>query len=265
MTDDEVPGPGRLQGRVCVVAGIGGVIGEAVATRFADEGARVVGIDRRDIDIDIAVPTYDADLCDDEQTREVFARVRDEHGAIDVLHVNAGPLDAEDHSVLATSHEVWERVFRGILAPAENSVRHAVPLMRRPGGSVILTGSFLAEMGASTAQMAFSAAKAAVNQLGRDLGTHLARDGVRVNALGLGPVQTPESRAMFERLGPEQSERRFRHIPMGRFATPEEVAAAAAYLASDDSGYTTGSVLPVHGGIPGAYTVPDRARPREPS
>jgi NAD(P)-dependent dehydrogenase (short-subunit alcohol dehydrogenase family) len=238
-----------------VVAGIGGVIGEAVAARFADEGARVVGIDRRDTGL--AVPTYAADLCDDEQTREVLTRIHDVHGAIDVLHVNAGPLDADDHGVLETPHAVWERVFRAILAPTENSVRHAVPLITRPGGSVILTGSFLAEMGAATAQMAFSAAKAAVNQLGRDLGTHLARSGVRVNVLGLGPVQTPESRAMFERLGPEQSERRFRHIPMGRFATPEEIAAAAAYLASDDAGYTTGSVLPVHGGIPGAYTVPD--------
>ena len=105
--------------------------------------------------------------------------------------------------------------------------------------------------------MAFSAAKAAVTQLGRDLGVHLARSGVRVNTLALGPVLTPELEAMFERIGPDGAQRRFTHMPMSRFATLDEVAAAAAFLASADSGFITASVFPVDGGIPGAYTVAD--------
>jgi NAD(P)-dependent dehydrogenase (short-subunit alcohol dehydrogenase family) len=127
---------------------------------------------------------------------------------------------------------------------------------REQGGSIILTGSFLAGIGAATAQMAFSASKAAVVQIGRDLGIHLARSGIRVNTLSLGPVETPELRRMFDHIGPEQVARRMSRVPLGRPATLDEVAAAVAYLASDDSGYLTGSVFPVDGGIPAAYTIP---------
>jgi NAD(P)-dependent dehydrogenase (short-subunit alcohol dehydrogenase family) len=245
---------GPLHGRVCVVAGIGGVIGNAVASRYSDDGGSVVGIDRDEVDGPFE--TIRADLCNDTETSVTLRDISERYGSIDVLYVNAGPADREDHAVMETPHEVWERVFRAVLMPAELCARHGVPLMTSPGGSLVFTGSFLAEMGASTAQMAFSAAKAAVNQLGRDLGTHLARSGIRVNVIGLGPVHTPESKAMFDRLGPEESQRRFLHIPMGRFATPQEVAAGAAYLASNDSGYTTAAVFPIHGGIPGAYTIP---------
>ena len=124
-------------------------------------------------------------------------------------------------------------------------------------GSVINTSSFLAGMGAASAQMAFSAAKAAVAQLSRDLGVNLARTGVRVNALALGPIETPQLAAMFAQIGPEQAARRFTHMPMGRFGTLEELAATVAYLASDDSGFVTASVFPLNGGIPGAFTVAD--------
>lgn len=248
----DLTGP-RLAGRICVIAGAGGAIAGASAARLAAEGATVVGIDRRELAL--GFPVLVADLTAEDQVREAFAAIVAEYGRVDVLYNNAGPLDGEDHSLLETPAQVWDRVFRANLTPVVLACRYGVPAMDGVG-SVINTGSFLAGMGAATAQMAFSAAKAAVVQVTRDLGTHLARRGVRVNALGLGPVETPQSRDMFARLGPEGSALRFAHIPTGRFATVDEIAGTIAYLASDDSGYLTASVIPVNGGIPGAYTVP---------
>ncbi|MEU9992453.1 SDR family oxidoreductase [Streptomyces sp. NPDC048045] len=245
---------GRLSGRICVIAGARGAIAGAVATRLTAEGGQVIGIDRQPPDV--LFPVVVADLRIEAETRLAFERIHAEFGGIDVLYVNAGPMDREDHGLLETTHEVWERAFRAVLTPAVLSCRYGVPVMN-PGGSVVLTGSFLAGMGAATAQMAFSAAKAAVTQLGRDLGTHLARRGIRVNTLALGPVEAPETRAMFDRMGEEETRRRFAHIPMGRFATLDEIAAAATYLAGSDSGYLTASELPVYGGIRAAYTLPE--------
>jgi len=192
----------RLDSSVCVVAGIGGAIGSAIADRFSAEGATVIGIDRREFEC--AYPVVRADLVSDVDTEAAFERIHDEYGLIDVLYVNAGPLNPNDHGLLETSSTVWAEVMTGVLSPAVNACRYGVPHLQREvrGSSVILTGSFLAGMGAATAQMAFSAAKAAVTQLGRDLGVHLARSGVRVNTIALGPVLTPELEAMFERLGP---------------------------------------------------------------
>jgi NAD(P)-dependent dehydrogenase (short-subunit alcohol dehydrogenase family) len=112
-------------------------------------------------------------------------------------------------------------------------------------------------MGAASAQMAYNAAKAAVTQLSRDLGTNLAHSGVRVNALALGPIETPALREVFARVGPEQAARRFTHMPLGRFGTLDEIAGTVAYLASDDSGFVTASEFPINGGIPGGFTVPE--------
>ncbi|WP_424214024.1 SDR family oxidoreductase [Streptomyces sp. BI20] len=244
---------------MCVIAGCGGEIAEAVAVRLAAEDGVVVGIDRAEPVT--GFPVFAADLTSEDQVREVFAAITAEYGRIDVLHNNAGPLHREDRSLFAGSAQIWDRVFRDNLTPVVLACKYGIPAMLAGegsgGGSVINTGSFLAGMGAATAQMAFSAAKAAVTQLSRDLGVHLARQGVRVNALALGPVETAESRAMFETLGPDGAARRFTHIPTGRFATVREIAGTVAYLASDDSGYVTASVVPVNGGIPHAYTLPE--------
>jgi NAD(P)-dependent dehydrogenase (short-subunit alcohol dehydrogenase family) len=111
-------------------------------------------------------------------------------------------------------------------------------------------------MGAASSQMAYSVAKAGVLQLSRDLGVHLARRGVRVNALVLGPIETPELTALFARIGDEERARRLSHYPMGRFGTLAELAGTVAYLASDDAGFVTGAAFPIHGGITSAFTVP---------
>jgi NAD(P)-dependent dehydrogenase (short-subunit alcohol dehydrogenase family) len=246
----------RLDGRVCVVAGVLGTLGQAVARRFADEGGIVVGIDKTGHDV--GQLSLSADLGDEDQVRLAYEKIWAALGRVDVIYNNAGMIDRHDHSALDLSLEVWHRVLTANLTTTWLSCKHGIPLMlraRAPRASVINTASFLAGMGAASAQMAFNVAKAGVEQLSRDLGVQLARKGVRVNALALGPIETPQLRQTFERIGPEEAERRFVHMPLGRFGTVEEFAATAAYLASDDSGFVTASSFPLNGGIPGAYTV----------
>jgi NAD(P)-dependent dehydrogenase (short-subunit alcohol dehydrogenase family) len=248
---------GRLKNRVCVIAGAAGVIAQAAADRLTSEGATVVGVDRREH----AVGEHPriADLTDEDQVRELFADVKNELGRIDVLYNNAGLNDREDHSALDMPLPVWERALAANLTTTFLCCKHAIPhlLDNDPsGGSVINTASFLAVMGAASSQMAYSAAKAGVLQLTRDLGVHLARRGVRVNALVLGPIETPQLRALFENIGEDEIARRFAHYPMGRFGTLEELAGTVAYLASDDAGFITGAAFPLDGGITAAFTVP---------
>jgi NAD(P)-dependent dehydrogenase (short-subunit alcohol dehydrogenase family) len=247
----------RLQGRVCVVAGAVGALGEAVALRFADEGGLVVGIDK--IEHGVGSLALKAALSDEDQVTAAYEKVWREFGRLDVIYNNAGTIDRDDHSALDLSLEVWSRVLAGNLTTTWLSCKHGIPLILRTRptkGSVINTASFLAGMGAASAQMAFNVAKAGVEQLSRDLGVHLARKGVRVNALALGPIETPQLKETFGRVGPEEVERRFIHMPLGRFGTVDELTATVAYLASDDAGFVTASSFPLHGGIPGAFTVP---------
>jgi NAD(P)-dependent dehydrogenase (short-subunit alcohol dehydrogenase family) len=248
---------GRLHEKVCVITGAASTIAEAVANRLAHEGATVVGVDRRECGI--GTISLRADLTDEDQVQDVFARIKTEIGRIDVLYNNAGLNDPEDSSALNMPLEVWERVFAANLTSTFLSCKHAIPYLldnNPPSGSVINTASFLAVMGAASSQMAYSAAKAGVIQLSRDLAVHLARRGVRVNALVLGPIETPQLRALFDGIGDEERARRFIHYPVGRFGTPDEVAGTVAYLASDDSGFVTGSAFPLDGGITSAFTVP---------
>jgi NAD(P)-dependent dehydrogenase (short-subunit alcohol dehydrogenase family) len=250
------PTSGRLTGRTCVIAGIGGSIGTAIADRFHAESATVIGIDRRQVDSRFPVVT--ANLSDESETRDAFSHIGATYGPIHVLYVNAGTVHREDTTLLTTTTEIWRWTFDAVVAPVVLSCRYCVPQMAAgDDASIILTGSFLAGMGAATAQMAFSAAKSAVTQIGRDLGVHLARRKIRVNTLALGPMDTPELREAFDKAGVEQVQRRMARFPLGRTATLAELAASAVYLASGDSGYVTGSVLPIDGGIARAFTIPD--------
>jgi NAD(P)-dependent dehydrogenase (short-subunit alcohol dehydrogenase family) len=247
----------RLKDKVCVVTGAASPIAEAVANRLASEGATVVGVDQRQHGV--GQDSRTADLTDEDQARELFAGVKNDLGRIDVLYNNAGLNDREDHSALDMPLPVWERVLAANLTTTFLCCKHAIPHMLNndpPSGSVINTASFLAVMGAASSQMAYSVAKAGVLQLSRDLGVHLGRRGVRVNALVLGPIETPELRALFENIGEDEIARRFVHYPMGRFGTLEEIAGTVAYLASNDAGFITGAAFPLDGGITSAFTVP---------
>jgi NAD(P)-dependent dehydrogenase (short-subunit alcohol dehydrogenase family) len=239
----------RLAGRVCVVNGAASEIGQAVARRFASEGGVVAGVDKAEHSVGEHVVR--ADLVDEQVVRR--------YGRLDVIYNNMGLMDRGDRSALDTSLETWRRVLDANLTSIFLSCKHGIRHLRDTdpaGGSVINAASFLAEIGAATAPMAYAAAKAAVVQLSRDLGVHLARSGVRVNAVLFGPIDTSDQRAVFVR-NPGALEKRLVHWPMGRFGTLEEAAAAIAFLASDDSGFITAAALPLDGGITEAFTVPE--------
>jgi NAD(P)-dependent dehydrogenase (short-subunit alcohol dehydrogenase family) len=247
----------RLTDRVCVVTGAASSLAQTVVDRLTSEGATVVGVDRREHSV--GAHSRQADLTDEDQVRALFASVKHDLGRIDVLYNNAGLNDQEDHSVLDMPVSVWERVLAANLTTTFLCCKHAIPYLLEndpPTGSIINTASFLAVMGAASAQMAYSVAKAGVVQLSRDLGVHLARRGVRVNALILGPIETPQLHALFEDIGDDEIARRFVHYPMGRFGTPQELAGTVAYLASDDAAFITGAAFPLDGGITSAFTVP---------
>ena len=246
----------RLEAKVCVVTGAAGGVGTASARRLASEGARVVGVDL--VEHSVGEISLQADLTDESQVQELYERVREELGHIDVLFNNAGLNDPDDGSALKTTTETWERVMAANLTTVFLCCKRGIPHLLAndpPAGSVINTASFLSVMGAATSQMAYSAAQAGVLALSRDLGINLAKSGVRVNALCMGPVDTPALRELFAD-DPAKVAERNQHMPMGRFGTVEEVAATVAYLASDDAGYVTGSAFPIDGGITSAYTTP---------
>jgi NAD(P)-dependent dehydrogenase (short-subunit alcohol dehydrogenase family) len=248
----------RLEGNVCVIAGAAGVIGRAVADRLTSEGAVVVGIDQEEHTTGSL--SLIANLSSENEVQNVFARIFEMNGRIDFLYNNAGAVSSEDKSVVNTTTETLDRIFAANFRTAWLCCKYCVPFMlsnEPPSGSIVNSSSFLANMGSATGQMAYNAAKAAVSQLSRDLGTNLARLGIRVNALSLGPIQTPQLAEVFARIGDQERNRRFTHMPLGRFGTLEELASTVAFLASEDSGFITASVFPIDGGIQHAFTVPE--------
>ncbi|HEX3264007.1 MAG TPA: SDR family oxidoreductase [Solirubrobacterales bacterium] len=246
---------GRLDGKVCVITGAASGIGATTARLFTAEGARVAGVDLAEgAEGELAVQ---ADVTDEDQVREAYERVLRDLGRIDVLFNNAGISSPDDTSVLDTSLDAWQRVQDVNLRSVFLCCKHGIPhLLDGDGGSVINTASFVATMGSAVSQISYTASKGGVLALSRELGMEFARRGVRVNALCPGPVSTPLLRDLFAK-DPEQAARRLVHLPMGRFAEPEEIARAALFLASDDSSYVTGSTFLVDGGLSAAYLTPE--------
>jgi NAD(P)-dependent dehydrogenase (short-subunit alcohol dehydrogenase family) len=246
----------RLEGRVCVITGVAGGIGRATADRFESEGGRVVGVDL--LDHGIGELALQSDITSEDAVRDMYARVKSELGRIDVLFNNAGISPTDDDSVLVTSVEAWDRVQSVNLRSVFFCCKHGIPhlLANDPaGGSVINTASFVAVVGAATSQISYTASKGGVLALSRELGVEFARQGVRVNAICPGPIDTPLLRELFAK-DPERAARRLVHVPMGRFGNASEIAAAVAFLASDDASFVTASSMLVDGGITAAYTTP---------
>jgi NAD(P)-dependent dehydrogenase (short-subunit alcohol dehydrogenase family) len=251
----------RLEGRVCVVTGGAGGIGRAMCERFAAEGARVAVVDLdEDAGGAVAAATggmfVRADVTSSDEVEALYGEVAGRYGGIDVCCNNAGISPPDDDSILDTGLEAWERVQRVNLTSVYLCCKHALPhLLARGKGSIINTASFVAVMGAATSQVSYTASKGGVLAMSRELGVQFARQGVRVNALCPGPVNTPLLQELFAK-DPERAARRLVHIPMGRFGEATEIAAAAAFLASDDSSFMTASTFLVDGGISGAYVTP---------
>jgi NAD(P)-dependent dehydrogenase (short-subunit alcohol dehydrogenase family) len=246
---------GRLDGKVCVITGAASGIGATSAKLFAEEGARVVGVDvSADSEEELAL---EVDVTDEDQVREMYERVADEFGRIDVLYNNAGINPNDDTTVTETGLDAWQRVqdvnVKGVFLCCKHGIPH---LLDAGGGSVINTASFVAVMGAAVSQISYTASKGAVLALSRELGVEFARRGVRVNALCPGPINTPLLQDLFAS-DPGKAARRLVHLPMGRFGEPEEIAKAAVFLASDESSYITASTFMVDGGLSGAYLTPE--------
>ena len=246
---------GRLDGKVCVITGAASGIGAESAKLFGAEGATVVGVDVEPGSVgELAI---EADVTDEDQVQGMYTRARDELGRIDVLFNNAGISPPDDTSVLETSLEAWQRVQDVNLRSVFLCCKHGIPhLLETGGGSVINTASFVATMGSALSQISYTASKGGVLAMSRELGVQFAREGIRVNALSPGPVNTPLLRELFAS-DPERAARRLVHIPMGRFGEAEEIAGAAIFLASDESSYVTASTFLVDGGLSGAYVTPE--------
>jgi NAD(P)-dependent dehydrogenase (short-subunit alcohol dehydrogenase family) len=252
---------GRLDGKVAVITGGCSGIGLATVRRFAEEGARVVIGDIAD---DLGKEVADgvdglfvhADVTSKEDVDALFATAHRELGSVDIAFNNAGISPPDDDSILDTDLDAWRRVQEVNLTSVYLCCKAALPYMlEQRRGSIINTASFVAVMGAATSQISYSASKGGVLSMSRELGVQFARDGIRVNALCPGPVNTPLLQELFAK-DEERAQRRLVHVPMGRFAEPTEIANAVLFLASDESSFITANTFLVDGGISAAYVTP---------
>jgi NAD(P)-dependent dehydrogenase (short-subunit alcohol dehydrogenase family) len=251
----------RLAGRVAVVTGGASGIGLAAARRMHAEGATVVV---GDINAETGIPVAEelggtfvpVDVSDEVAVDMLFDTAVKTYGALDIAFNNAGISPPEDDLIEDTGLAAWQWVqdvnLKSVFLCCKAALRHMVPQQK---GSIINTASFVAVMGSATSQISYTASKGGVLAMSRELGVQYARQGIRVNALCPGPVNTPLLQELFAK-DPERAARRLVHVPVGRFAEPEELAAAVAFLASDDASFITASSFLVDGGISGHYVTP---------
>jgi NAD(P)-dependent dehydrogenase (short-subunit alcohol dehydrogenase family) len=253
----------RLEGKVCVITGAGGGMGADAAVRFTEEGAQVAVADldgeaAERVASEVGGLAVQVDVADEASVDAMYAATAERFGGIDVLYNNAGISPADDGSILDTDLDAWERVqavnTRGVYLCCKHGIPH---LLERGGGSVINVASFVALVGAATSQISYTASKGAVLSLSKELGVQFARQGIRVNALCPGPVETPLLLRIWSET-PGAAERRLVHLPMGRMAQPREIVNAALFLASDESSYVNAATFVVDGGLSAAYVTPDQ-------
>lgn len=252
---------GKLDGKVGVITGGCSGIGLATARKFVAEGAKVVIGDLDEVNGPRIAEELDGvfvkvNVTDQEQVENLFKVANDTYGHIDIAFNNAGISPASDDSILKTGIDAWNLVQDVNLTSVYYCCKAVLPYMLAQGrGSIINTASFVAIMGAATSQISYTASKGGVLAMTRELGVQFARKGIRVNALCPGPVNTPLLQELFAK-DPERAARRLIHVPMGRFAEPDEIANAVAFLGSDESSFITAMDFLVDGGLSNAYVTP---------
>ncbi|HEY7526818.1 MAG TPA: glucose 1-dehydrogenase [Candidatus Limnocylindria bacterium] len=249
----------RLQDKVAIITGAGSGMGRTAAQMFAAEGARVVvaEFDRKAGDETVRLVTDDggqatfvqADVSEEADARRMVEEAVSAYGRVDVLYNNAGIMPEADHSVVDTDVDTWDRVMAVNLRGVFLGCKHAIPRMVAQGsGSVINISSFVALLGCSVPQDAYTASKGAVLSLTRSLAVQFGAQGVRSNAICPGPIETP---LLMDWLLKDEEAKRIRlaRNPTGRFGKPEEIVSLAIYLASDEARWTNGAAMVVDGGI----------------
>ncbi len=253
----------RLKDKVCIITGAGSGMGRVACEIFAREGAKVAAWDvvpesGEETAARVRAAGGDAtfvscDVSDEASVREAVAATVARYGGVDVLYNNAGIMPEADHSVIDTSVEVWDRVMavnvRGIFL----CCKYAIPeMLKRGHGSIINIASFVALVGCSVPQDAYTASKGAIISLTKSLAIQFRPKGIRTNAICPGPIETP---LLMDWLLKDEAARQLRlsRQPAGRFGKPEEIVNCALYLASDEADWTNGAVMVVDGGITSNY------------
>ena len=249
----------RLEDKVTIITGAGGGMGRTAAHMFAAEGARVVCVDVSEEMAESAAEevrtaggeatAVAADVSQDDQARGMVDHAVATFGRVDALYNNAGIMPAADHSVIDTDVATWDKVMAVNVRGVYLGCKYAIPRMIENGsGSIINVASFVALVGCSVPQDAYTASKGAVLALTKSLAVQFAPQGVRTNSISPGPIETP---LLMDWLVKDEEAKRIRlaRNPSGRFGKPEEIVHVAVYLASDESRWTNGANLVIDGGI----------------
>ncbi len=249
----------RLDGKVTIITGGGSGMGRTAAELFAKEGAQVVVADFSEASGEAAAAAVRAaggqatfvraDVSNEDDARGMVQHAIATYGRVDALYNNAGVMPEADHSVIDTDVDTWDKVMAVNVRGVFLGCKYAIPQMLEQGsGSIINIASFVAILGCSVPQDAYTASKGAVLALTRSLAVQFAGRGVRSNSISPGPIETP---LLMDWLLKDEAAKQLRlnRNPSGRFGKPEEIVNVGVYLASDESKWTNGANFVVDGGI----------------